>query len=155
MTVLCPFQPIVSFFGCYGRSAVHSLSSCHRFKEPEGQMARWLQIICSFDMEIQYRAGRKHSNADGMSRVPCKQCQHCGTSEDTDSKHTIQTAVSQKSDITHSGDMSLVNAQQSDRNIQKMRHNAANYGRFWWQISCPVSNGENIWWSRQQLRAPF
>jgi hypothetical protein len=48
-------------------------------------------------------------------------CQHCGTSEDTDSKDTIHTAVSQKSDITHSGDMSLVNAQQSDRNIQKMR----------------------------------
>jgi hypothetical protein len=38
-----------------------------------------------------------------------------------DSKDTIHTAVSQKSDITHSGDMSLVNAQQSDRNIQKMR----------------------------------
>jgi hypothetical protein len=66
------------------------------------------QRIWSHHMEIQYRAGRKHSNADGMSRVPCKQCQHCGTSEDTDSKHTIHTAVSQKSDITHSGDMSLV-----------------------------------------------
>jgi hypothetical protein len=61
------------------------------------------------------------NDADGMSRVPCKQCQHCGTSEDTDSKHTIHTAVSQKSDITHSGDMSLVNAQQSDPNIQKMK----------------------------------
>jgi hypothetical protein len=82
------------------RSDHSSLRWLLNFKEPEGQMARWLQILCSFDMEIQYRAGRKHSNADGMSRVPCKQCQHCGTSEDTDSKHTIQTAVSQKSDIT-------------------------------------------------------
>jgi hypothetical protein len=61
-----------------------------------------MTVLCPF----------QHSNADGMSRVPCKQCQHCGTSEDTDSKHTIHTAVSQKSDITHSGDMSLVNAQQ-------------------------------------------
>ena len=103
------------------RSDHSSLRWLLNFKEPEGQMARWLQILCSFDMEIQYRAGRKHSNADGMSRVPCKQCQHCGTSEDTESKHTIHTAVSQKSDITHSGDMSLMNAQQSDRNSQKMR----------------------------------
>jgi hypothetical protein len=76
------------------RSDHSSLRLLLNFKEPEGQMARWLQILCSFDMEIQYRAGRKHSNADGMSRVPCKQCQHCGTSEDKDSKHTIHTAVS-------------------------------------------------------------
>jgi hypothetical protein len=61
-------------------------------------------LCCAFAKLV----GRKHSNADGMSRVPCKQCQHCGASEDTDSKHTIHTAVSQKSDITHSGDTTQV-----------------------------------------------
>ena len=37
-------------------------------------MARWLQILAPFDFEIQHRPGRKHVNADALSRIPCKQC---------------------------------------------------------------------------------
>lgn len=45
-----------------------------RFKDPEGQLARWLEVILPYDMEIEHRAGRLHGNADGLSRVPCTQC---------------------------------------------------------------------------------
>lgn len=45
-----------------------------RFKDPEGQLARWLEVISPYDMEIEHRAGRLHGNADGLSRVPCTQC---------------------------------------------------------------------------------
>jgi hypothetical protein len=44
------------------------------FKEPEGQLARWLQIIGTYDIQIQHRPGKLHGNADGLSRRPCKQC---------------------------------------------------------------------------------
>ena len=44
------------------------------FKEPEGQMARWLEKLQEFDFEIRHRRGRKHTNADALSRLPCKQC---------------------------------------------------------------------------------
>jgi hypothetical protein len=44
------------------------------FKSPEGQVARWLETLSSFDFEIEHRAGRSHSNADGLSRRPCRQC---------------------------------------------------------------------------------
>ena len=45
------------------------------FKQPEGQVARWLEELSVFDMEdIEHRPGRKHSNADGLSRGPCPQC---------------------------------------------------------------------------------
>ena len=44
------------------------------FKDPEGQLARWLEVLASFDYELEYRQGRKHQNADGLSRVPCRQC---------------------------------------------------------------------------------
>ena len=44
------------------------------FKDPQGQMARWLQVLDTYDFRIEHRAGRSHNNADAMSRGPCKQC---------------------------------------------------------------------------------
>ena len=41
------------------------------FKDPVDQMARWLEIMAQFDFKIEHRAGKKHSNADALSRVPC------------------------------------------------------------------------------------
>ena len=45
------------------------------FKEPEGQVARWIETLSTFQFDIQQRPGKQHGNADGMSRIPCKQCQ--------------------------------------------------------------------------------
>ena len=44
------------------------------FKEPEGQMARWLLELSSYNLVIQHRPGKLHGNADGLSRRPCRQC---------------------------------------------------------------------------------
>ena len=44
------------------------------FKNPEGQLARWLQVLSSYDMTIVPRPGRQHRNADALSRIPCRQC---------------------------------------------------------------------------------
>jgi hypothetical protein len=41
-----------------------------RFKNIGGQLARWLEELSQFDMEIEHRSGVKHSNADGLSRIP-------------------------------------------------------------------------------------
>ena len=41
------------------------------FKNPEGQVARWLKILSAFDMKVEHRAGRLHNNADGLSRKVC------------------------------------------------------------------------------------
>ena len=37
------------------------------FKEPEGQMARWLERLSRFDFDIQHRPGYKHGNSDGVT----------------------------------------------------------------------------------------
>ena len=50
-------------------------------KDPEGQLARWLDVVSEYDLTIQHRPGANHGNADGLSRRPCKQCTHCGSSE--------------------------------------------------------------------------
>ena len=51
-----------------------SLTWLRNFKEPEGQFARWLEELQQFDFEIAHRRGRKHTNADALSRLPCRQC---------------------------------------------------------------------------------
>ena len=45
------------------------------FKEPEGQLVRWMETLSEYQFDIQHRPGKKHGNADGLSRQsPCRQC---------------------------------------------------------------------------------
>jgi len=39
-------------------------------KEPKGRIARWIEILSAFNFTVEYRPGKRHGNADGMSRVP-------------------------------------------------------------------------------------
>ena len=41
------------------------------FKNPEGQLARWLEVLGTYNFNIKHRARLKHGNADGLSRRPC------------------------------------------------------------------------------------
>ncbi|VDI12072.1 Hypothetical predicted protein, partial [Mytilus galloprovincialis] len=64
------------------RTDHHSLIWLLRFKNIEGQLARWLEELSQYDMVIQHRPGKKHQNADGLSRIPddlepCN-CYHAG-----------------------------------------------------------------------------
>ena len=54
-----------------------SLVWLHRFKNTEGMMARWLHTLQQFQFSIVYRAGRDHSNANGLSRAPTSPCRQC------------------------------------------------------------------------------
>jgi predicted aspartyl protease len=52
------------------------------FKNPEGQVARWIEQLQEYDLQISHRAGRIHGNADGLSRRPCPNtCKHCSRQE--------------------------------------------------------------------------
>ena len=54
------------------------------FKNIEGQMARWMETLGAYDLKITHRAGRKHMNADGLSRLPCNNCNYCTKREARD-----------------------------------------------------------------------
>ena len=56
------------------RTDHNSLRWLQNFKDPQGQIARWLEILAEYDFTIQHRPGLKHSNADALSRLLCKQC---------------------------------------------------------------------------------
>ena len=47
-----------------------------RFKMIEDQLARWLEELSQYNMVIQHRPGKKHTNADDLSRIP-DTLEHC------------------------------------------------------------------------------
>ena len=51
-----------------------SLTWLRNFKEPEGQLARWITRLQEYNFTIVQRQGRSHGNADALSRRPCPQC---------------------------------------------------------------------------------
>ncbi|GBM65989.1 Transposon Ty3-G Gag-Pol polyprotein [Araneus ventricosus] len=71
-----------------------SLRRLLNFREPEGQIARWIQRLQEYDIEIQHRKGTSHGNADALSRRPCKEsCKHCTNAE---KKFGMETDISVK-----------------------------------------------------------
>lgn len=53
-----------------------------QFKNPEGQIARWIERLQEYDFRIEHRAGVSHRNADSLSRRPCPvECSHCVRTE--------------------------------------------------------------------------
>jgi transposase InsO family protein len=67
----------------YGREFVvrtdhASLQWIRNFKEPEGQVARWLQVLGTYQFVVEHRDGKKHGNADGLSRQGySERCEVC------------------------------------------------------------------------------
>jgi transposase InsO family protein len=53
-------------------------------KEPHHQVARWLEILAEFNYKLEHRQGKKHGNADGLSRMQCSDCRKCKTIEERD-----------------------------------------------------------------------
>ena len=50
-----------------------------RFRNSGGQLARWLSVLSEYSFDIQHRSGSKHSNADGLSRIPVQRECDCYT----------------------------------------------------------------------------
>jgi hypothetical protein len=61
-----------------------ALTFFNKTPELSGRLARYIEFVSQFDFELQYRAGKSHLNADGISRLPpcqigpdntpCRQC---------------------------------------------------------------------------------
>jgi hypothetical protein len=71
----------------YGRKFVlrtdhASLTWLLNFKNPEGQVARWIQRLQEYDIDLKHRKGSSHGNADALSRRPCSDnCRYCTKAE--------------------------------------------------------------------------
>ena len=93
-----------------------SLRWLMNFKNPEGQVARWLEILSAYEMDIEHRAGNKHKNADGCSRIPCRQC---GRNDQVQENVSQAGKIANISEVVSSED-SMETLQQNDENLSKV-----------------------------------
>jgi len=66
-----------------------SLTWLLRTPHPQGQLARWLETLASFDFRVEHRRGKVHSNVDGLSRQFCKDCRQCNQMTKPASQDTL------------------------------------------------------------------
>ena len=87
------------------------------FKNPEGQVARWLEVLSTYIFTVEHRPGRLHGNADSLSRKPVSQCE-----DDIDDNNDPETKCFQLS-ITESedDDRDLIKLQQEDEDLAMVR----------------------------------
>ena len=87
-----------------------SLTWLLNFKNPQGQVARWLETLSQYNMVVTHRPGKKHINADTLSRIPdkppCKEMKpgmdisklHCGGCKYCTKAHQYWTVFIQEID---------------------------------------------------------
>uniref|UniRef100_A0A3B1IQA4 Gypsy retrotransposon integrase-like protein 1 n=1 Tax=Astyanax mexicanus TaxID=7994 RepID=A0A3B1IQA4_ASTMX len=99
-----------------------------RFREPEGQLARWISRLQEFSFEVVHRPGRSHGTADALSRRPCVavDCKHCARAEEKSAETAHCAAVS--ADVTGGVVVAQVSveqirdAQRADRDLMWAVH---------------------------------
>lgn len=86
-------------------------------KQPEGQIARWLEKLQQYHFKIKHRPGKLHNNADALSRRPCKEeCKHCLRVEQREGIITIRRTMFSENQEWTTGQ--LRDAQLKDSDIE-------------------------------------
>ena len=104
-----------------------SLRWIMNFKNPEGQVARWLEIFSAYDMKIEHRAGRLHGNADGLSRKVCKQC-GMGCKNKSRVPKGVVSRIEELRQVTmaEANPVDLVSAQEEDSDLATVKEWVSN-----------------------------
>ena len=64
------FEHILRYAPFRARVDNRCLSYIRNLKKPTGIWCRWLELMESFQFDIEHRAGKKHANVDALSRAP-------------------------------------------------------------------------------------
>ncbi|UYV81786.1 K02A2.6-like [Cordylochernes scorpioides] len=100
------------------RSDHASLQWLLNFKNPEGQLARWIQRLQEYQVKIQHRPGKRHQNADALSRRPCvPQCGHCARAEDKYGVRQVTVQENNEVEEQHWNGQALRKSQHEDRDL--------------------------------------
>ena len=100
------------------RTDHHALIWLLNYKEPEGQVARWLEELGAYNLRNEHCPGKKHGNADALSRQEFEQC---GRLEEQSSigkeHHMVRVMVLTLQEAT----TTLEEAQEQDPTTQELR----------------------------------
>lgn len=99
--LLAVYRPIKQFYRyLYGQqftalSDYSTLQWLLHFTHPEGQVARWLEVLQSYNFTIQHWPGLKHGNADALSQQPClaADCRQSESKEIQEAEPRLQCQV--------------------------------------------------------------
>ena len=82
VTAVCHFHHYLYGRRFLIRSDHGALQWLLKFRNPEGQTARWLEELAMYEFSISHRQGIRHGNADVLSRRPYKDCKKCERAEE-------------------------------------------------------------------------
>ena len=91
---------------------------------PSGIIDRWLNTIADFHFEVEHRAGKKHTNADGMSRLATASDLAEADPEDDDQQ---VAAMEDPQDVFHTRDLfqhtreEIRQFQEDDEDLEEVR----------------------------------
>ena len=99
-----------------------SLRWLMNFKNPEGQVARWLEVLSTYTFTVEHRPGRLHGNADSLSRKPVSPCdkdihEEVAYEKENQDRQCLQLSITQ----TAADDRDLIKLQQEDEDLARVR----------------------------------
>ena len=126
------------------------------FRDPEGQVARWLETLQEYNFTVEHRPGSKHVNADAMSRRPCLDtgCRHCTNLESSHgySSEQVRTVTLNNGELAGSlieGSMDLQQAQQNDDDLRPViEWLKAGTDRPCWEDVAPLGGCTKAYWAQ-------
>ncbi|KAJ8936960.1 hypothetical protein NQ318_015622 [Aromia moschata] len=108
------------------------------FKNPEGQVARWMERLQQYNFKIMHRSGKTHGNADTLSRRPCleQKCRYCQKIETKESSYEACNELLMATTIQVEDEWSseeLKKSQKKDSDLKLIRNWVKNGVRPTWQ----------------------
>ena len=122
------------------------------FRDIQGQMARWLQVISEYDIDIVHRAGRSHANADSLSRRPCTECTQCDNVKGDCQKPNSRIETKPVSNPDDGPHVKAVHMEPSIT-ISDFREGQLGDDTIRWIVECKEKDGVRPDWSSMELQS--
>ncbi|UYV69258.1 K02A2.6-like [Cordylochernes scorpioides] len=133
---------------CWLSSDHASLQWLLNFKNPEEQLARWIQRLQEYQVKIQHRPGKRHQYVDALSRRPCvPQCGYCARAEDKYGVGQVTVQESDEVEEQHWTGQDLRKSKREDRDLLPMINWKESDERPSWEDVAPYSPKTKSLWS--------
>ena len=118
------------------------------FRQPEGQVARWIESLQQYDFTVEHRPGAKHGNADALSRRPCLRdaCKHCDRLESVEKPSSSANQLIAKSLNDWSPQVTAISLGHESRSPEVIRADQLNDEDLkpWMELSSEKPSWETI-----------